>query len=149
MLTFFVDSVQKFKSRPGHLKVKHYDFVSLKNLADFFYDPGMWNISTCMAGGLEICISAHSSLFVAMYSVVRGQETTSLMLVNINVASTKKSDVVVSASSRVSGLGLPTLEGEAAIKNVKNNFPSSAASHPKRHESSAAPPCESHARLLA
>jgi hypothetical protein len=101
-----------------------------------------------MVDGLEICISAHSSLFVAMYSVVRGQETTSSMLVNINVASTKKSDVVP-ASSRVSGLGLLTVEGEAAIKNVKNNFPSSAASHPKRRESSAAPPCEPHATLLA
>ena len=51
----------------------------------------MWSNSTCMVGGLEICISAHSSLFVVMYSVVRGQKTTSLTLVNINVALTKKS----------------------------------------------------------
>jgi hypothetical protein len=43
-----------------------------------------------MVGGLEIYISAHSSLFVVMYSVVRGQKTTSLMLVNINVALTRK-----------------------------------------------------------
>jgi len=60
----------------------------------------------------------------------------------------KTSDVVVPASSRVNVLGLLTLEGAAATKNV-NNSPSSAASHPKRHESSAAPPCEPHATLLA
>jgi len=61
----------------------------------------------------------------------------------------KTSDVVVPASSRVNVLGLLTLEGAAVTKNVKNNSPSSAASHPKRHKSSAAPPCEPHATLLA
>ena len=61
----------------------------------------------------------------------------------------KTSDVVVPTSSRVIVLGLHTLEGAAATKNVKDNSPSSAASHPKRRESSAAPPCEPHATLLA
>jgi len=61
----------------------------------------------------------------------------------------KTSDFVVPASSRVNVLGLLTLEGAAATKNVKNNSTSSAASHPKRHVSSAAPPCEPHVTLFA